>query len=236
MVALHSAAIAQTQVIAHRGYWKHDGSTQNSITSLTLAAQIKAYGSECDVWTTVDNKLIVNHDRLFKGLDMNSNKSKEILALKLDNGEELPTFKEYLKAAKKLDVKLIIEIKSKENIKSSRMIARYIKRYRMKERVEVIVWTTLTGDEMIRRLPEVPVHYLSGDMTPQQLKDKGYAGLDYYTKIYKKNPQWIKEARELGLKTNVWTVNTDEDIRYFIDAGVDFITTDYPEKVAAMLK
>ena len=35
------ATQAQTQVIAHRGFWKAEGSAQNSITGLNKAAEAK---------------------------------------------------------------------------------------------------------------------------------------------------------------------------------------------------
>ena len=38
-----------TQVIAHRGFWKTDGSAQNSIAALVKADSINCYGSEFDV-------------------------------------------------------------------------------------------------------------------------------------------------------------------------------------------
>jgi glycerophosphoryl diester phosphodiesterase len=44
----------------------------------------------------------------------------------------------------------------------------------------------------------------------------------------KKNPHWVKEAHDLGLKVNVWTVNTSDGIREMLDLKVDFITTDEP--------
>ena len=31
-------------------------------------------------------------------------------------------------------------------------------------------------------------------------------------------------------------LDTEEDMRYFIDLGVDYITTDYPERLQALLK
>ena len=51
---------AQTKVIAHRGFWKTPGSSQNSISSLLKADSIGCYGSEFDVWIAKDNKLVVN--------------------------------------------------------------------------------------------------------------------------------------------------------------------------------
>ena len=53
---------AQTQVIAHRGYWKAEGSAQNSLASLRKAAEAKVYGSEFDVQMTADGIVVVNHD------------------------------------------------------------------------------------------------------------------------------------------------------------------------------
>ena len=41
----------------------------------------------------------------------------------------------------------------------------------------------------------------------------------------------IKDAHSLGMKVNVWTVNTDEDIMSSIALGVDYITTDCPDRV-----
>ena len=37
------------------------------------------------------------------------------------------------------------------------------------------------------------------------------------------------------MKVNAWTVDKDEDIRWCIDNGVDFITTNVPFKVREMI-
>ena len=55
MMAGMVAAKDNTKVIAHRGYWKTEGSAQNSIRSLERASEIGAYGSEFDVHLTADN-------------------------------------------------------------------------------------------------------------------------------------------------------------------------------------
>jgi glycerophosphoryl diester phosphodiesterase len=43
------------------------------------------------------------------------------------------------------------------------------------------------------------------------------------------NPALISEARSLGLKVVVWTVNKPEDIARMIDIGVDGIISDHPD-------
>ena len=79
------------QVIAHRGYWQVEGSAQNSIRSLVTADSMGCYGSEFDVWMTADSVLVVNHDAEFRGVDIQNSPSDKVLALRLDNGESLPT-------------------------------------------------------------------------------------------------------------------------------------------------
>ena len=112
MVATICYIQAQTRVIAHRGFWKTEGSAQNSIAALQKADSIGCYGSEFDVWMTKDNQLVVNHDANFKSKSMEKSNGKELMELQLDNGEKLPSLKQYLKAGKKVNTRLILELKS----------------------------------------------------------------------------------------------------------------------------
>lgn len=115
MLLAGGAVAAQPKVIAHRGYWTAPESAQNSIASFTKADAIGVFGSEIDVWLTADDKLIVNHDRIYKGTDVNMEKAtaKEITAIVLPNGENIPTFDAYLKlVASKPNTRLILEMKS----------------------------------------------------------------------------------------------------------------------------
>ena len=83
--------------------------------------------------------------------------------------------------------------------------------------------------------PEANVAYLMGDKTPQELKDDGFFGFDYNIKKVKENPQWIKEAQDLGLTVNVWTVNKEEDMNWLLDQNVEFISTDEPELLFSLI-
>ena len=68
MMSMPVFASAETKVIAHRGFWKTEGSAQNSITALKKAAEINVYGSEFDVLITSDGIPVVNHDDTIEGL------------------------------------------------------------------------------------------------------------------------------------------------------------------------
>lgn len=85
------AQTQSTQIIAHRGFWKTNGSAQNSIAALMKADSVGCYGSEFDVWLTDDDQLVVNWSSVFKGVNMQESTVKECTAIVLDNGEHLPT-------------------------------------------------------------------------------------------------------------------------------------------------
>lgn len=112
IISVASVQAQKSQVIAHRGYWKTAGSAQNSITSFQKADSIHCYGSEFDVWLAKDNKLVVNHDPVYKMKYMEYSKGDALTGLKLSNGENLPSLQKYLEAGKKCNTKLILELKA----------------------------------------------------------------------------------------------------------------------------
>lgn len=91
---------AQTQIIAHRGFWKTEGSAQNSLTALVKADSIKAYGSELDIWLSSDGVPVVNHDAHVtlngEKLIVQDTPASVLTQVKLSNGEYLPTLESYL--------------------------------------------------------------------------------------------------------------------------------------------
>jgi glycerophosphoryl diester phosphodiesterase len=78
-------------------------------------------------------------------------------------------------------------------------------------------------------LPSSTVAYLSGNVSPEQLKQDGITGLDYIHNVFKKDTAMIENARKLGLSLNVWTVNSPDDMDLFMSYDFDYITTDEPE-------
>ena len=232
---------AETKVIAHRGYWKTDGSAQNSLASFRKADSIGVDGSEMDVWLTQDGVLMVNHDRKFEGkYDMEATDSQVLRGLALKNGEKMPTLEEYLAlASTRPGTRLVLELKAHNDMnrddEAARMIVDLLRKYNMLGNTDVISFS-LNGCLAFRKLvPDLPVYYLNGDLTPASIKALKLTGIDYSAKVLKKNPQWISEAHELGLPVNVWTVNSDDDMKLFIYLGADFITTAHPAQLLHLL-
>lgn len=230
---------AQTQVIAHRGFWKTEGSAQNSIAALEKAAEERLYGSEFDVQVTLDGKLIVNHDAKFQGFVIAETPFKELKKIKLKNGEKLPTLKKYLKAGKKQDIQLILEIKSHKSKevedKMAADIVKMVKKMGLQKQVEYIAFSLNICEQLAKLTSESEIAYLNGNLSPAELKKKGINGIDYNQKVLEKHPEWVEEAHRLGMKVNVWTVNKEDMMRKFIDMKVDYITTDYPLETQKLL-
>ena len=241
MVAIALVAVAQTQVIAHRGYWKTDGSAQNSLRAIVKADSIGCYGSEFDVWMTADGVLVVNHDAKVDSIVIEKAESKDVLALSLPNGEMLPSLEQYLQVAKNLNTRLIFELKPHKNrlLEAKAVIdgIMMIDRMGLNDRVEYITFSSNALEEFIKYAPKgTPIYYLNGEKSPQELHSMGAAGMDYHISVFKKHPEWIKECHDLGMKVNVWTVNKEEDMKWCIEQGIDFITTNEPEILQNLLK
>ena len=243
MLLAGGAVAAQPKVIAHRGYWTAPESAQNSIASFTKADAIGVFGSEIDVWLTADDKLIVNHDRVYKGTDINMEKStlKEITSIVLPNGENIPTLDAYLRlVATKPNTRLILEMKSLSDLKredlATEKIVKALRKYNLLDRTDIIAFSINACLAFKKLMPDGRIFYLNGDLAPRSIKKLGLTGIDYSMSVLRKNPKWVEQAHKEGLEVNVWTVDTEEDMRYFIDLGVDYITTDYPERLQALLK
>lgn len=243
LLAATAGVYAQPKVISHRGYWTAPNSAQNSLASFSKADSVGAFGSEIDVWLTADDKLIVNHDRIFKGTDINMEQStlNEITNIVLANGENIPTLDAYLHlVASKPNTRLVLEMKSlsdlsREDIAAAKIV-KALQKYKLVERTDIIAFSINACLAFKKLLPDNKIFYLDGDLAPKKIKKLGLAGIDYSMDVIRKHPQWVEQAHKAGLEVNVWTVDTEEDMRYFIDLGVDYITTDYPETLQALLK
>ena len=240
LVACILSIQAQTQVIAHRGFWKTEGSAQNSITALEKAADAKLYGSEFDVLMTADGKIVVNHDNTIEGMAIPETPYKKLKNLKIKNGEKLPTLKNYLKKGKKLNIQLILEAKplpTKEmEDQAIATIVKMVKKMGLEKQVEYISFSLNMCEQLAKLTPESEIAYLEGNIAPAELKKKGINGIDYHVNvILNKHPEWVKEAHDLGMKVNVWTVNNESDMKKLIDMKVDYITTDQPLELQKLL-
>lgn len=226
---------AQTQIIAHRGYFRAEKpAPQNSVQALKNAQQLMVYGSEVDIRLTADAVLVAVHDEHHGEMEVSETSYADLLKLKLSNGENLPTLESYVQQAKQNDaVKLIVELKPAKSPELETMLVQkalgIIQKYDQEPHTEFISFSLHICTEIKRLRPDAVVLYLNGDLSPAQLKAAGLNGLDYHYKILTETqPEWIREARELGLVTNSWTVNDPQIYQQLKKKGIGFVTTDIP--------
>lgn len=229
-------------VIAHRGAWKTDKIPQNSIAALNRAGELKCFGSEFDVHLTKDDILVVTHDHDFYGIDIESSTYQELLKKKHPNGESIPTAKEYLLAGKNhRKTKLIFELKASKvsksrTLKAAEIAVNLVKELGLQKQVEYISFDYDALKKIVELDPKAKVAYLTGHVSPADARNDGLSGLDYHISFYKKYTNLIDESRDVGLTTNVWTVNLKEDMIWFLDKKIDYITTDEPELLFQVIK
>jgi glycerophosphoryl diester phosphodiesterase len=234
LIFASAGATAQTRVIAHRGYWDVEGSAQNSVVAIDKAGKLGVYGSEFDVIITRDGVPVVNHDAHIQGFKIEDCDYKTLKNLRLKNGEKLPTLKQYLRKGKThRNLKLILEIKphsSRENeARAVQTIVALVAGMKLEAQVEYISFSLFACKEAHRLSPASQVAYLSGNLAPAELQQAGLTGLDYNQGVFDSHPEWIVEARALGLSVNVWTVNDPVQMRELVDLGVDGIVSDHAD-------
>ena len=227
-------------VIAHRGFWTAlKDSTQNSIASLEAALKAGFYGSETDVWMTKDSILVIHHDASINDIVIAENNYAEIKDLKLSNGESIPLMEDFLVLLKdktNSPTKLIIEIKglTGESVsEAAEKVVEMVSAYELQDRIEYISFWMDALLKVKEVIPDAICSYLSPlwpreRFTPQELASLGM-NMDYELSLYNDNPSWIQDAHEYGLTTNVWTVNTYNQIYDIMLRGIDFVTTNNPD-------
>lgn len=230
-VSALSAWAVRPQIVAHRGHWKPAGSAQNSIRGLIKADSICADAVELDVWMSADSVLYVNHDPAINGVTIETSDTKTLSKIKLPNGEALPTLESYLDVAKNLRPDIVLEVKTHANPAHEdcavEKIVKMVADKGLTNRTTYITFSRNAFDDLVA-ISGRPVQFLSA-MDPDALKNAGGAAADYHISVFRSNPQWIKRLHELGLKVNIWTVDSQTDIQWCIDHEADYITTDEPE-------
>lgn len=234
-------AVAQPKIVAHRGYWRTEGSAQNSITSLQKAAAVGCYGSEFDVWLTADGVPVVFHDATIDGIRIEDTTFATLMNHRLQNGEFIPTLQQYLSEGAKIEgCQLILEIKPHRNEVRDKRIADMcvdlVRTLGLEKKTEYISFSKVVCQRLHEITPDSKVAYLNGELAPAQIKEMGLTGIDYNEKVFVKHPEWLQEAKQLGVEVNVWTVDGEENLRHHVNLeGVDLITTNDPEILKGIL-
>ena len=233
----------ESGIVAHRGAFKKNGLPENSIASLKQAIALKCAGSEFDVQMTSDDSLVINHDPHYHTWTIEKTQYAELEKTPLSNGEKLPTLREYLLAGlqNNRSTQLVLEIKpsviSKE--RGQQVAERVVKLVHQLNAAPKTIYISFDYAicKKVKRLdPQAHVQYLNGDKSPEALKQDGIDGADYHFSVFKKNPEWIEQAKKNRIALNAWTVNDVAEMDWLLASKFEYITTNEPELLAERRK
>ncbi|PZR28366.1 MAG: hypothetical protein DI535_06915 [Citrobacter freundii] len=241
-IELVADGFLHNKVIAHRGAWKNQGASENSLSSLRKAIELGCEGSEFDVWLSEDGKPVISHDASIGGYVVENTMAEDLQRVPLKNGEFVPTLEQYLQLGKTQNrTALILEIKSSAKGKAAMLnavdsIVRLVACTRAQGWVKYISFDYDALLHLRKLDPYADLSYLTGDKSVEEISKDRLNGIDYSFYSYDGDAGLVKKAHAAGLTVNVWTVNDAIKLRSFVDKGVDMITTDEPELLLKIIK
>ena len=215
-------------VIAHRGDSAH--ALENSLEAIHSALSFPVDMIELDIRLSRDNALYVMHDRMTgrtadQNMDIERSTSDKIDAVKLKNGEHVPTLVEVIKAVAG-SAGLNLEIKSDG---AGLLTAQYLAASGYRGYVLV---SSFKEDEILavqRNMPSLPTSLIFDVFTVRDVagyKARGYKIISLRKKTAGK--ELIDACHEKGIQVYVWTVDEEDEMKQFISLGVDGIYSNRP--------
>ncbi|MDO8123973.1 MAG: glycerophosphodiester phosphodiesterase family protein [Candidatus Hermodarchaeota archaeon] len=225
------------KVIAHRG--SGVGSFENTLYGMQMAITWGADGIECDVQSSRDGELVVFHDatldRLTNGNGLVAEHTlKELKRLHVGQGEQIPTLAEVLTLLKAqpqfiinldvkvqgIGVKILKEIRSR-NLLDRTLVSSFVPQVLMKFR------------ELDADIATGWIYSYNYENPVKEAKKIGCTAL--HPRLDLVSEELRQSSRRQGLMLNPWSINSEVDMRRFIELGVDWIITDNPRRLLRIL-
>ena len=232
-----------TRVLGHRGASAY--APENTIPAFELALEQGADGVELDVHLSKDGELIVMHD---ERVDRTTNAKgfikdytlEELKAMEAANGMQgfagvrIPTLAEVYKLFEGSGRIVNVEIKT-DIFDYPGICEKLLELERsagMTGRVIYSSFNHYTILEMLKLCPEAKTGllYMSIFAAPwKYAHEVGAACLHPHFMTLSRTPDMAKECKELGLETNVWTVNESAWMERLAKMGVTSLITNKPD-------
>ena len=234
---------------AHRGF--SGEYPENTMIAFEKALEAGCEGIENDVHLTKDGVLVIIHD---EQIDRTGNASGWVKDMtyeelcKVDFSykftdkvgfQKIPTLDEYLTLVQDQDIITNIELKTGiieyEGIEQA--VYDKVKAYGLVDKVVISSF----NHESVKRMKEIAPKMKCGLLTDTWILEAGaYVkkhGFECYHPLFVMlKPQLVGDLRAHGVEINTWTVNEEEHIGWMMDARVDGIIGNYPNRVKKLLK
>ncbi|MCI2083122.1 MAG: glycerophosphodiester phosphodiesterase [Bacteroidales bacterium] len=244
------------RVVAHRGGAMESGFPDNSIAGLKYSISLDCYASECDIYLTEDEKVVVAHatDGCFiNGVTPWDHTLAELReAGKLDNGEKLPDLGDFIDVVLKagttrlwLDVKLIKEngktTHTSESIKACQKACEIIANKKAQNFCEFIVTSNSTvwhGCYGVAQGAGIKVGWMSyRNPDDYQAFFNPWANLsteNIYSQGTDRGGKWsVSDYLDANVQLSFYNVDTDADRAYYLKYydRLYALCTNYPSKM-----
>ncbi len=223
-------------IIGHKGASGY--APENTLLSFKRAFELGAQMIELDVHETLDGELVCIHDstvdRTTNGTgEVHKLTYKELLALDAGEGESVPLLVDVLKFAfGHLQVNIELKV-----IGVEQKLLDMIDQLKMHQDVIISSFfhgTLITIREFNNTIQTaILVNTYTKDLVLYALEHRVNAINPLYELV---TPELVNEAHYSTLKVYPWTVNDTRVMRELIAIGVDGVITDFPDKLASILR
>lgn len=221
------------------------------MAAFSKALELGATGIEIDVQLTKDGTVVIIHDeslkrttgdpRLVKDVDYEEMKTLDAGGWYSPQfaGEVIPTLEQLLQLLADTDIILNIELKTGVILYPGieRKTIDLVQAYHMTDRVIISSFNhySLVTCKEIDPSIKTGILYIEGLYEPWKYAATLQAEALHANK-YTVMPEFVAEAAAHGIVYHPYTVNEPQELKRLVDMGVAGIITDYPDRLAAIIK
>ena len=221
----------QIKLIAHRG--DVSKGVENSLEALEAAAKEKAAYAEMDILLTKDHQFVVMHDYNLKrlaGVDKNVKDMTlaEVQGLKIQQDghtSHIPSFEKYVKRAKELKMKLLVELKSHGG-KPTNYVDLFVQKMRdlgVEKDYPAMSLDLSVIEKVEKKAPEIKTGYV----IPIQFGRFENDSVDFFAiEDFSYQEDLVTQAHEMKKELYVWTINDKQKLTKYLQQPIDGLITD----------
>lgn len=224
--------------VAHRGYSMQ--APENTLPAFELAGESGFWGIELDTYCTVDGHWIVHHDRTVDRMTNGTGAVHEHTLAQIEQLEiraghnieqysnlKIPKLEDVLELNERYQMHVFVEVKGYHKDEDLKRLVELLQQSGI-HRYSVIDFEAENLRKIRAITKQLPLGYLIGreleDSDIAFIQQLGSAFLDAnYTKLTVED---VKRCHAQGVEAAIWTVNDFAKALPFIEAKVDYITTD----------
>ena len=221
----------QIKLIAHRG--DVSKGVENSLEALEAAAKGKAAYAEMDILLTKDHQFVVMHDYNLKRLagvdkDVKDMTLAEVQGLKIQQDghtSHIPSFEEYVKRAKELKMKLLVELKP-HGAEPENYVDLFVQKMRdlgIEKDYPAMSLDLSVMEKVEKKAPEIKTGYV----IPIQFGRFENDSVDFFAiEDFSYQEELVTQAHEMKKELYVWTINDKQKLTKYLQQPIDGLITD----------